>query len=773
MRNRVGQLIVALVATLVLHTPAAAGERVYAVTASSLSIIDGASMTILSTIDLTPYGAAAGVAVAASGTRLYVTLGGTKTPFSGPSKDAVMVFDTTTATALGTIAVGSRPTAAAASPDGLRVYVANNGGGSVSVIQVSTGTVVGTITTGAGPAALAVSPDGSSLFVATASGVNVVSTSSLTVTATIPGVAGGLAVSADGTTLYMTDTAANVLSAVAISTGTTVATVDTEAKPLGVATAAGKVFATGSQAACCGANAARMMIANDLTLALSHALAVATGTFYAATNAAGSTLYVLGHVTNGSFLSNYVKRLDPVAEVAAGTATLVNGADQLFGVAVGPDDACSVVVSPAYIGVTLNGGPASLDLPVPPSCGWSVTASDPWVHVTSAANGVGPATISLSIDSAADVRSADIHVNGQIVPVFQTSPQVWLDYPGNGTVVLPVTISGWAIERSVKSPSGAALPGIAAASPIDVWAYPASGAAVLVGVTNPGNPRPDIAAAYGSQYLPAGFSLKGSGLAPGAYTLVAYFFSRATNQFSAVAANSITVTSQTMVIIDSLMPEMQVTQPFRVSGWAIDGAASAGTGVDAVNVYAYADSGAAPVFLGAAALGLTRGDLGQYFPSRFVPSGFALAGGGLAPGGYTIVAYAHSTVSGGFTPSLVHITVTGSAEPLVLESVTIQSGPVLQIIGWAIDRRAASGTGVTAIHVYAYPAGGGAPIFLGAANLGVARDDITVMFGGRYRNAGFGLKAPLARGSYTLVVYALSAATGQFDNVRVLQIFVS
>lgn len=62
------------------------------------------------------------------------------------------------------------------------------------------------------------------------------------------------------------------------------------------------------------------------------------------------------------------------------------------------------------------------------------------------------------------------------------------------------------------------------------------------------------------------------------------------------------------------------------------------------------------------------------------------------------------------------------------------------MVGWAIDTAATSGTGVSTVHVWAYPtAGGGAgPVFLGAAEYGLYRPDVDNAFGGsgRYTHSG-------------------------------------
>jgi hypothetical protein len=89
-----------------------------------------------------------------------------------------------------------------------------------------------------------------------------------------------------------------------------------------------------------------------------------------------------------------------------------------------------------------------------------------------------------------------------------------------------------------------------------------------------------------------------------------------------------------------------------------------------------------------------------------------------------------------------------------------------------LDLGASVGTGVGAIHIWAFPVTGAAATFLGAASFG-ARPDVAAAFGSQFANAGFGLVgAPLPSGTYDLAVYALSTVTGTFNNVRVIRIIV-
>ena len=98
------------------------------------------------------------------------------------------------------------------------------------------------------------------------------------------------------------------------------------------------------------------------------------------------------------------------------------------------------------------------------------------------------------------------------------------------------------------------------------------------------------------------------------------------------------------------LPSVNATvgAPFLISGWVLDEAATTGTGIDAVHVFATPASGA-PVFLGAATMGGLRQDVGALFGARFNNSGFFhTVTTALAPGAYTLQARGHRTSSQGF-----------------------------------------------------------------------------------------------------------------------------
>lgn len=218
-----------------------------------------------------------------------------------------------------------------------------------------------------------------------------------------------------------------------------------------------------------------------------------------------------------------------------------------------------------------------------------------------------------------------------------------------------------------------------------------------------------------------------------------------------------------------------VTQPFAVAGWALDLGASSGTGVSTVHVWAYPNpgSGEAAVFLGVAAPAL-RPDVGAAFGAQFTMSGYGLVVRGLRPGLYLIAAFALSTVSGTFNAESVTVTVrTNPAMSIDAPAMDAVLGQPFLLGGWAIDRAAAVGTGVATLHVWAYPVGGGAPIFLGVAAYGGSRPDVGAAFGSQFQNSGWGLIAgDLAPGTYTVAVFSYSYVSASFSPARVVRVHV-
>jgi hypothetical protein len=70
------------------------------------------------------------------------------------------------------------------------------------------------------------------------------------------------------------------------------------------------------------------------------------------------------------------------------------------------------------------------------------------------------------------------------------------------------------------------------------------------------------------------------------------------------------------------------------------------------------------------------------------------------------------------------------------------------------------------VYVWAYPAGGGAPQFMGVASYGSARPDIAAIFGSQFSNSGFSLTVggmTFVPGTYTFVAFAHSTVANAFN----------
>jgi hypothetical protein len=323
---------------------------------------------------------------------------------------------------------------------------------------------------------------------------------------------------------------------------------------------------------------------------------------------------------------------------------------------------------------------------------------------------------------------------------------------------------GWAIDSGASAGTGIDV--------VHVYAYPNPGsgqAAIFLGAATYGSARPDVSAVHDdSQFTNSGFSRIVDGLQAGTYKIVAFGRSTVTGTFS--VAKSATVVVRGPLMAMSVDSGGANARPLFLSGWAIDQAAPAGTGVDAVHVYAYPNpgSGQSPIFLGVAGYGLPRPDVApKVGGAQFTNCGFLLSVSSLSQGAYRIVAFAHSSVRNDWTNNRTFDVTIGAGSQVAVDTPdnnsVLASGFVVS--GWAFDLTAPSGTGIDAVHVWAFPASGASPVFLGAAGLGGVRSDVASIFGGRTMSSGFAVtSAPLPRGLYTVIAYAHSTATGAFNN---------
>ncbi len=89
-------------------------------------------------------------------------------------------------------------------------------------------------------------------------------------------------------------------------------------------------------------------------------------------------------------------------------------------------------------------------------------------------------------------------------------------------------------------------------------------------------------------------------------------------------------------------------------------------------------------------------------------------------------------------------------------------GQPFEVKGWAVDKAAPSGTGISLIHVHAFAPGGG-PQFLGQADYGIPRPDVGQRLGRQAEISGYKLNVGnLAPGKYDIRVYAFTTVGNRF-----------
>jgi uncharacterized protein (DUF2141 family) len=182
------------------------------------------------------------------------------------------------------------------------------------------------------------------------------------------------------------------------------------------------------------------------------------------------------------------------------------------------------------------------------------------------------------------------------------------------------------------------------------------------------------------------------------------------------------------------------------------------------------------MFLGVAEYGIERPDVAQWYGERTRKSGFSLTVRGLPPGTYQVVAFAYSSVTWTFSQARAAM-VTVAPDPRIVIDTPAPGAVTLPatLAGWVLDASADGGTGIDAVHVWAYPADGTPAIFAGAATYGLARPDVAAAFGGNalFTNSGYSLRLQhLNPGKYNVVVFAHRIGAPSFDVVKVITLDV-
>ncbi len=217
--------------------------------------------------------------------------------------------------------------------------------------------------------------------------------------------------------------------------------------------------------------------------------------------------------------------------------------------------------------------------------------------------------------------------------------------------------------------------------------------------------------------------------------------------------------AQPSVAIEAPAEGGTVTTPFVISGWAVDLQATSSSGIDSVAIYSGTMS--APVLLGYA-VSEARPDVAAYFQKPgYANAGYRFTVGSLPAGSQQLGIMVHSTVTNTWHgPYVRNVTVPPSPTVLV-DAIPSGIQPIV-LQGLAGDPSSTSGTGITAVEVWADPTAGGASIYLGAATTGLYRPDAAV-YGQNFMYSGWErVIRGLSPASYVFRVRAQSSITSMW-----------
>ena len=243
------------------------------------------------------------------------------------------------------------------------------------------------------------------------------------------------------------------------------------------------------------------------------------------------------------------------------------------------------------------------------------------------------------------------------------NPAMALDVPTSGASVGSIfTLGGWAVDRAAAS--GAGVDYVHAyAYPIAAYNGGVTGGAIFLRQINVSNPRPDIAAALGSQFTNCGFSGSVSTLSPGVYRIYVYAHSTVTGTFNNYSAPvDITVgtsASDPVMYIDQPQSGtvLSASQPLTVAGWSLDRGATSGSGIFDVHVQAFPVLPGPPFFVWstssqAGSLGVARPDIANVYGSQFANAGYNMTvpAGRLPAGTYDLYVFSFCNLAGAGQP---------------------------------------------------------------------------------------------------------------------------
>jgi DNA-binding beta-propeller fold protein YncE len=518
------------------------GSRVYVTCAAQGSVqagldsvlaIDPGAKQIVGTVTFAAADPTA-IAVTPDGLRAVVALTTAPGQTPTPSTEAAAVIDLASLTVTATVPLLPKPAGVAVAPDGARAYVTTGGGttGSVEVIDLASLNVVSSIALSARATGIAISADGARLAVVTSPHVTVIPTSTLAAEGTIP-VSVGTA-SPHGATEF-------AITHIAMDAGGTRGYVPVgfsfnSANPAGV-----KVLDLDARTV-----VATLPPSDPRTIANTATTLVHVSTFnaIATVSASSSSVQTTGPVVGGpSQLAVAPAGPAPVPDPCSYAVNFTSAA--LFGLPSAPPTA------PA--GST---GPISI-VALPDRCTWMVQTDAPWITFDRTSGTATAAVIyTIAPNTSGATRTGTIAIGGQTLSVTQagcSDPIITVERPIPGNVSQPYRISGWAIDRC-------ALPGMG------------TGLEASSSSMNYGAARPDVAVAFGAQFVNSGFDFRQDReQAGGPTTVFVSLRSLVTGQTVSRSVNiNVLPTQRPFGFIDSPAEGAVVSGDMPLTGWLLD-----------------------------------------------------------------------------------------------------------------------------------------------------------------------------------------------------------
>lgn len=334
---------------------------------------------------------------------------------------------------------------------------------------------------------------------------------------------------------------------------------------------------------------------------------------------------------------------------------------------------------------------------------------------------------------------------------IRSSPDGAIEAPADGAVLTHQTaVSGWAIDKSAHGNTG-----------VDAVTLYVDGS--YVGDAFYGIGRTDIGEQFGLGYSASGWSiwLEPSQLGSGSHTLEARAHSTVSGQDTSYTRTievpeGTAPTGRLAGWLDTPENGAVISSLTDVRGWALDGSAAEGTGVDGVQLYL---DGA---LVGDAQYGEPRPDVATQFGPQFANSGWTtrLDPSAFSVGPHTLEARVRSGVSGDEATYSTTIVIEQGTYPRgSLDTPTdgeTVSG-VIPVAGWAVDLATREGTGVDRVDIYI----DGAQV--ATSDLGQTRPEIGAAYGQNFASSGWTAQVDLSQvspGSHTLEARARSQLTG-------------